>query len=179
TPCMGKTCLRFGASNFISQGKAMNREFRVLAAIVLAVATTPLALAENVRMYTPESFEIFPEQFKAAPVIRAGDYVYISGMVAGLPNGVEANSDNLTKATRALFQRIGVLLEAAGANWSDVVDMTSYHVNMRESQAVVAAVRSEFVKEPPYPAWTGVGVEKLWADPLFLEVKVTAYVGED
>ena len=45
---------------------------------------------------------------------------------------------------------------------------------MRSNQDIVAKVHIELFDKAPYPAWTAIGVEKLWLDSLFLEIKVVA-----
>jgi enamine deaminase RidA (YjgF/YER057c/UK114 family) len=54
-----------------------------------------------------------------------------------------------------------------------VVEMTSYHVGLREHIETLFAVHREFVTEP-YPAWTAVGVTELLNKDAVLEIAVTA-----
>ena len=133
---------------------------------------------KNFEMFSPDKEKRAQNEFHMAPAVRAGDFVFISGVVAGIRPNEEATPENYEAATRRAFERIANVLNSAGADWDDVVEMTTFHVNMREHQNIVNKVRADFVGEAPYPTWTAIGVEKLWADPLFLEIDVTAYVGE-
>ena len=121
----------------------------------------------------------FAEYFQLSPVIRAGDTVHISGMAAALPPDTEPSPEAYEAAIRRVFEEIGAGLALAGADWSDVVDMTSYHVDMRAHQDIFLRVRREFITQQPYAAWTAVGVEQLWVDSLFVEIDVVAYLGGD
>ena len=164
--------------------RSPHRSTRTARPFAAALAAAPLltmgaAHAEpNFEMYVPEGFEAFTEEYKAAPIVRAGDFVYISGIVAGLPPDVEPSTDLYEQGIRAAFERISDTLAAAGASWSEVVEMTTFHVGMRDHQNIFVDVRGEFIVDPPYPAWTAIGVEKLWADGLFAEIRVVAYLGD-
>ena len=56
---------------------------------------------------------------------------------------------------------------------ADVVEMTSYHIGLREHIETLFAVHREFVAEP-YPAWTAVGVTELLSKDAVLEIAVKA-----
>ncbi|MGF1545004.1 MAG: Rid family hydrolase [Parvularculaceae bacterium] len=157
----------------------MRRIFRkTLAAAGLSLAASAAAAEKNFEMFTPDDAKRFVETYKAAPIVRAGDFLYISGVVAGLRPDDEPTPDAYEAAMRVAFERIGRALGAAGASWDNVVEMTTFHVGMRDHQEIAVGVREDFVGEAPYPTWTAIGVEKLWADDLFLEIRVTAYLGE-
>lgn len=147
---------------------------------ILAVSTlaglSQTAYAQEV--FIPEGQEGFYEQFRAAPAIRTGDFVHISGVVGYIRSDQERTPETYEAAIRDTFQRVEGVLNEAGASWSDVVEMTSFHVDMREHQEIFRTVREEFVTDHPYPAWTGIGVDALWADSLFVEIRVIAYLGD-
>lgn len=152
----------------------------VLGLSAAAAAFAPAA-AGNFEMFAPESEDgknTFIDDFRAAPAVRAGDFVYISGVVGYIRPDEDRTPEAYEAAIRDTFNRVAEALAPAGADWGNVIEMTTFHVGMREHQEIFRKVREEFVAEKPYPAWTGVGVEKLWADPLFVEIRVVAYVGE-
>ncbi|MBR9824732.1 MAG: RidA family protein [Alphaproteobacteria bacterium] len=149
-------------------------------AILTAFALIGLSHSAHAQQaFIPEGQEGFYEQFRAAPAIRAGDFVHISGVVGYIRSDQERTPDAYESAIRDTFERVESVLNEAGTSWSDVVEMTSFHVDMRAHQEIFRSVREEFVTEHPYPAWTGIGVERLWSDALFVEIRVIAYVGED
>lgn len=65
------------------------------------------------------------------------------------------------------------MLGEAEATWADVVEMTSYHIGLREHIDILFDVHREFVAEP-YPAWTAVGVTELLSKDAVVEIAVTA-----
>lgn len=148
----------------------------IFAALALS-ASASSALAQEV--FIPEGQENFTEQFRAAPAIRAGDFVHISGVVGYIRQDQERTPETYEAAIRDTFDRVETVLNAAGSSWDDVVEMTSFHVDMREHQEIFRAVREEYIDSEPYPAWTGIGVDALWSDALFVEIRVIAFVGED
>ncbi len=64
-------------------------------------------------------------------------------------------------------------LEQAGLTFSDVVEIVSYHVDLKTHIQDFIIVKDEFVAEP-YPAWTVLGVSELVSDGALVEIKVTA-----
>ncbi|MEO1242338.1 MAG: Rid family hydrolase [Pseudomonadota bacterium] len=150
---------------------------RAIFAAAIAFFSVAQASAQNFEMFGPDDHP-FVEAFRAAPAVRAGDFVYISGVVGGIRNDEERTPEAYEAAIRDAMQRVEAALEPAGASWRDVIEMTTFHVDMREHQEIFKTVREEFITDKPYPAWTGIGVEKLWADGLFVEIRVVAYVGE-
>lgn len=61
----------------------------------------------------------------------------------------------------------------AGVTLSDVVEIVTYHVGLKDHFREFVLIKDEFIKEP-YPAWTAIGVSELAADGAVIEIKVTA-----
>ena len=76
---------------------------------------------------------------------------------------------------RGAFRNIASTLAEAGANWSDVVEINSYHIGLRSHADFLLNVAAEFLK-PPYPAWTPVGVTELWPPEAVVEIRCVAVV---
>ena len=151
--------------------------FRPVLAFALLMFSASGALAQNFEMFGADG-DTCVEDFRAAPAVRAGDFVYISGVVGYIRKSEERTPEAYEAGIRDAMQRVEDALAPAGADWGDVIEMTTFHVDMRAHQEIFRTVREEFITDKPYPAWTGIGVEKLWADSLFVEIRVVAYVGE-
>jgi enamine deaminase RidA (YjgF/YER057c/UK114 family) len=148
-----------------------------LALVALALALTAVpARAGGVdrEIHVPAGWEGAYE-FGYAPAIRVGDMVIVSGVPAGGEGTYE-------EKIRRMYQRIGDLLRAAGATFDDVVELTSFHAEPRDSPAF----RAEFEKYMPIhreffgehrPAWTAVGTTALLSPTAVVEVRVIAVVG--
>ena len=83
-----------------------------------------------------------------------------------VPKGMEAQIANA-------FEAVKRVLDAAGASFEDVVEMSSLHVGLQDQLDVFARVRDRYVKAP-YPAQTAVGVAELGVPGAIVELKVQA-----
>ena len=118
-----------------------------------------------------EGARAFMEQFGFSEAVIHGDTVYLSGVIAGPP------PEGMTReeAYDRTFQYIGSVLERAGSSWDDVIDLTTYHVDIDASLPALAEVKNRYVKAP-FPAWTAIDIDRLYAPEGEVEIKVTARV---
>jgi enamine deaminase RidA (YjgF/YER057c/UK114 family) len=123
------------------------------------------------------------DEYHYAPARRAGDYLYVSGVVIGRAPG-EGNDDAAFRVqVRRGFQALQRILQAAGARFEDVVMVNSFHVwngpdypgEPLKQYRVFDEVRSEFIKAP-YPAATAVGTTGLLPPGGIVEVQLIAYL---
>jgi enamine deaminase RidA (YjgF/YER057c/UK114 family) len=115
------------------------------------------------------------DRMRFSPALRVGGALHVSGHVGRAPDG-SISADPATQFEHA-FSNVAHTLAAAGASWADVVEMTTYHVGLRDHLETFAAVRDRFVVEP-YPAWTAVGVAELLAPGALVEIRAIAAVPE-
>ncbi len=95
-------------------------------------------------------------------VRRAGDLVFVSGRAGSEPDGRDA-LDGLASA-----------LESAGAGLEDVVDVISFHTDVREIDRVLETADGVF---PELPTWTPLGTTGL-ADPdARVSIRAIAHTG--
>jgi enamine deaminase RidA (YjgF/YER057c/UK114 family) len=106
-----------------------------------------------------------------SPVVDTGDFVFFSGFTGAGPHG-RASNDSETQF-RDAFRFLRENLEAAGLSFKNVVDLTSYHVELRRYSDTFIKVKDEFIVEP-YPAWTAIGVSELWFPDLLVELHIIA-----
>ena len=114
---------------------------------------------------------------------RTGDFIFVSGTSArraddsiagaGLDAGGRPVLDIRTQ-TRAVLENIRDILAAAGAALNDVVEVSTYLVNMADF-AGYNEVYSEFFGQDG-PARTTVAVAALPHPQLLIEIKAVAYV---
>lgn len=146
--------------------------FIAIAAFALIHATSGASAQKQVII--PESLKDSYDNFRFAPAVRAGDMVYLSGVVARLKDD-ETDADIKPAVIRA-FEEIEMILKASGGDWSDVVDVTSYLTDLNKYVGPMWAVKQERVPAP-YPAWTAIGVSQLFGGKkAIIEIKVTAYL---
>lgn len=149
---------------------------RILMAMILALIAAP-AMAQEAgtkEVIVPEAWQETYDNFQYAPAVRAGDMLYLSGVVVRLKEG-ETDAD-ISAAVNRAFDMIDGILAEAGADWSDVVDVTSYHTDFDAHFNQMWAVKMQRVAAP-YPAWTAIGIDRLYGgDSAIIEIKVTAYL---
>lgn len=113
---------------------------------------------------------------------RAGDFIYVSGTSSRRPDnsfvGAETQDDGSTvldiaAQTRAVIENIASTLAAAGASLNDLVEISTYLVDMNDF-AGYNEVYGEFFDESG-PARTTVAVHQLPNPNLLIEIKATAY----
>ncbi|WP_192647410.1 RidA family protein [Sphingopyxis sp. OAS728] len=109
------------------------------------------------------------EKLGYSEAIIAGDTIYLSGVVA-VPR---AGDQGPEPAFERMFERIEATLRRAGATFDDVVEMTSYHVDMAGQIDAFVLVKHRYVKAP-FPAWTAVGNAQLYRGDAVAEVRIVA-----
>jgi enamine deaminase RidA (YjgF/YER057c/UK114 family) len=121
----------------------------------------------------PEGSRAIADRLMLSPGIISGNHVFLSGITGSGPDG--SMPDDPEDQFRQAFQKIGVVLAEAGLGFDAVVEMTSYHVGLRDHFDRFCRVRSEFVASP-YPAWTAVEVAGLRREGALVEIRVTAAI---
>ncbi|WP_206995413.1 RidA family protein [Trinickia mobilis] len=116
-------------------------------------------------------------------VVRAGDFLYVSGTSARLPDNtfVGARADafgtaqvDIRAQTRAVIENLRDILRAQGADLSSLVDITAFLVNMNDFGGY-NEVYGEYFDETG-PARTTVAVHQLPHPLLAIEIKAVAYL---
>ena len=106
---------------------------------------------------------------RLSPAVQVGDLLFVAGCTG-------SSADSPEDQMRSAYSEVGEVLEAAGASWNDVVEMTSYHVEFRRDIDLMTEIHREFVTQEPFPAWTAVGVTQLYSPNATVEIAVTALV---
>ena len=115
-------------------------------------------------------------------VKRAGDFIYISGTSSRRPDnsfaGVEVDEFGTTNLciktqTRAVIENIRDILHSVGAELSDLVEISSFLVNMNDFSGY-NTVYGEFF-DFDGPTRTTVAVHQLPHPHLLIECKAVAY----
>lgn len=126
----------------------------------------------DTQFFTPPTLHQ-PFGYSHAVSARPGRVVWTAGQVAIRPDGSTAPAGDWEGQTRLAMQNVGHALAAAGANWSDVVKLTFFVVDVSEF-ATIRAVRDEFLDAERRPASTLVRVAGLLLPELIIEVEAVA-----
>lgn len=106
-----------------------------------------------------------------SPGILCGDFLFMTGVTGSGRDG-DMPADPATQMRHA-FEKIGDVLAEAGLSMGALVEMTTYHVGLREHFDLFDAIRLTYVHEP-YPAWTAVEVASLRRPGAIVEIRVIA-----
>jgi 2-aminomuconate deaminase len=123
----------------------------------------------------------------AAPLGRyphckvAGDFIYVSGTSSRRPDGSHRGADvvdgvtvkDVAEQTRGTLENIAGILAAVGAGLDDLVQVTSYLIDMADFPSYNAAYAEYFVDSAP--TRTTVAVRELPHPDLLIEIQAVAY----
>ena len=116
---------------------------------------------------------------------RAGPFLFLSGVgprergTKKIP-GVELNEDGSIKSydietqCHSVFKNVRSILEEAGAQWTDLVDVTVYLTNMKDDFKTYNRLWAEYFKENP-PCRTTLEINCL-PTPIAIELKCVAVI---
>ena len=117
-------------------------------------------------------------------VKRVGDFIFISGTSSRLPDnsfaGVHKVDEmgsmrlDIREQTKAVLENIKDYLATEGATMMDIVDVTSFLVNMNDF-AGYNEVYAQYFNAETGPARTTVAVHQLPHPNLVVEIKVMAF----
>ncbi len=117
-------------------------------------------------------------------VKRVGDFIFVSGTSSRRADNTIAGADsidamgtkylNIEVQTREVLKNIENLLATQNATLNDVVDVTSFLVNMNDFAGYNKVYATFFNKETG-PTRTTVAVHQLPHPDLVIEIKVIAY----
>jgi enamine deaminase RidA (YjgF/YER057c/UK114 family) len=110
-----------------------------------------------------------------SPAVRAGDYLFLSGITA-TDEARRIVGTDLAEQARFIYAKMGRILAAAGAAFGDVVETTDY-VTTFDGYGATAAVRREVFGDGPFPAATGVRVAELVRPGALIEIRAIAWLG--
>ena len=120
----------------------------------------------------PENRQASYDAYGYSAAVKSGGFLFVSGQV-GIDDAGAAIKDP-ARQFQAAFSNLGEVLSAAGCGFDDVVDITSFHVNMQAHFDAFAAAKQRVFPEAPFPNWTAIGVVNLADADLLLEIKAIA-----
>ena len=123
------------------------------------------------KVVIPKGMEAYYNDFHFAPAIKDGDRLYCSGVI-GVGEGYKVSDDPEAQFTQA-FEHVKSTLEAAGASFDNVVEMTTFHVDLQKNIQTFMKVKDNYMADP-YPAWTAIGITELAFPGALVEIKIIA-----
>lgn len=120
---------------------------------------------------------------------RVGELLFLSGIGPRVPgsNAIPGNVHNplgtlvahdIAAQTRQVFANVRAVLEASGAHWEDLVDVTVFLTDMEADFKTYNAIWAEYFPDPATaPCRTTLGITAL-PTPIAIELKCVARVRE-
>lgn len=122
----------------------------------------------------PGTTQVLYDNYHFAQATRVGDMIWVSGQV-----GIDANmrpAKGLTDQAHQAFTNLKTVLEAAGATMADVVELITFHIDLRGGSVEFGKVKDAFFSSN-YPSWSAVGVMQLAMPELLVEIRAVAVAG--
>ena len=119
------------------------------------------------------SWRPFFEETGIPAAVRHDSTLYVTGHTG--EDDDQSFSPDPEEQIRRAFLSVAQTLAEVGADWSDVVQITSYHLGLRGQAQALLAVSREFLANPA-PAWSAVGVSELWDEGSVVEISCIAVV---
>ena len=124
----------------------------------------------------PQDMANIHQRFHYSPGVKVGNLLFIAGQVgrdANL-NVVESKEAQFVQA----FENVKKVLSAAGVTFDDVVEMVTYHTDMRDLPLFMQVKDRYFTNLEKLPTWTGIGTTALAMPGLLVEIKCTALLAD-
>jgi enamine deaminase RidA (YjgF/YER057c/UK114 family) len=119
----------------------------------------------------PEEMREIVNRAGYAPAVKVGHTIYVAGQV-GRNKELEV-IDDPAEQFGAMWDNLRIVLKAAKCTFDDVVEMTSYHIEMSKHMDVFRSVKNDVFPKGRC-AWTKIGVSELAHPGLLAEVKCVA-----
>ena len=118
---------------------------------------------------------------------KAGNLLFLSGIgprepetdgIPGLERSASGNflSFDFEAQCHSVFKNVRTVLEASGARWEDLVDVTVFLVNMQRDFHTYNRIYAEYFKDNQ-PCRTTVAIDAL-PTPIAIELKCIAYLSD-
>lgn len=84
-----------------------------------------------------------------SPAVLKNDTLYVSGQIPTNPTTGELTLETIEASTKQIMDNIGLLLNEAGMNYSNIVKVTIFLTNLEDFVAVNGVYGSYFDEMPP------------------------------
>jgi enamine deaminase RidA (YjgF/YER057c/UK114 family) len=111
------------------------------------------------------------DNFHFSEATKSNGFLFCSGVIGTGEKG--KLPEDIKEEFRNAWSGIGKLLAQCNLGYDDIVEYTSYHVDLHANMGDFMSVRDEFLSEP-WPAWTAIGITDLAIPAAHVEIRVMA-----
>ncbi|MEM8837236.1 MAG: Rid family hydrolase [Pseudomonadota bacterium] len=119
----------------------------------------------------PEDLESYVTDWKMSPGLEHNGLIFMTGFTGADADG--GYSDQPGDQIHAVFEKISMVLSEADLGFEHIVEMTSYHVGLRDHLTEFKEIRARYVSEP-FPAWTAIEVAGFVREGAIIEIRCIA-----
>ncbi len=119
----------------------------------------------------PSELRTYYEDWRMSPGLQADGFLFLTGFTGTGVDGT-LSADPGTQI-RAAFDKVALVLTEAGLDFGAVVEMTTYHVGLKQHLDLFRNIRADYVREP-YPAWTAIEVAGFVREGAIVEIRAIA-----
>lgn len=119
----------------------------------------------------PDNLSHYHDDWHMSPGITSNGMLFLTGMTGSRIDGTIATDHE--QQIRDAFTKVIDVLAEVGLDSSNIVEMTSYHVDIHNHIDAFRRIRDEHVTDP-FPAWTAIEVSGFITEGAIVEIRVVA-----
>ncbi|MCU1726925.1 RidA family protein [Pseudomonas sp. 7P_10.2_Bac1] len=123
------------------------------------------------QLIVPDAMKLLAERAGYAPAVKVGTTLYCAGQVGRTPDLTVIEDPE--QQFLAAWENLRIVLAAGGCDFEDVVEMTTYHIDMSRHMPLFRTVKDRLFPRNTC-AWTCIGVSELARPGLLVEIKCIA-----
>lgn len=123
------------------------------------------------QIIVPDTMKLLAERAGYAPAVKVGTTLYCAGQVGRTADLVVIEDPE--QQFLAAWENLRQVLAAGGCGFEDVVEMTTYHIDMNQHMPLFRQVKDSLFPRSTC-AWTCIGVSELAKPGLLVEIKCIA-----
>jgi enamine deaminase RidA (YjgF/YER057c/UK114 family) len=124
-----------------------------------------------IRAIIPPALATRAANARMSPAILSNGHLFLTGVTGVADDG--SMPEDIETQTRNIFAKLAMVLQEGGATLADIVEMTSYHIGLRDHFDAFDHIRCELLSEP-WPAWTAIEAAGLRRPGALVELRVIA-----
>jgi enamine deaminase RidA (YjgF/YER057c/UK114 family) len=131
----------------------------------------------DISIYNPTDLGTPMGQYTHVTRVKSSEFLFIAGMLSGDSQDNIVGEGDFNAQCTQVFKNVEAALRSAGADWSNVVQFTTYLVHSQDIPKFMDFRTREFPKMFPdgkYPPNTLLMVDRLVKEPFLVEVQTIA-----
>ena len=133
----------------------------------------------DMKIYNPDALGAPLGQYTHVTRVKATEFLFIAGMLSAAPDGTVVGVGDFDAQADQVFANLGAALASAGADFSNIVQFTTYLVHSQSIPDFMTYRLREFPKFFPngaYPPNTLLMVDRLVKEEFLVEVQTIAAI---